>query len=95
VPNVDLISQDICKDDFGNISRPKSGPIKVELNTLTFSSDIHPNYRLQAAVSQGSGERIDGTRQTLELLANISHFLVDTLLLQLANPRASDVRNEL
>jgi len=42
-----------------------------------------------------SNKKFDYRKQTLEFLANVSHLLVYSFLLQLTYPRTSDIRNEL
>ena len=95
MPDVYFVAQDICKDDFCYISVKhfRNKAIEDE-KARTFSSGIHPNYRLdiiasiyclQASIKAG----------TFELLSDIGHFLVDPLFFQFLHPCTSNIRNKL
>lgn len=58
----------------------------------TSFSGSRRGYRLERLSDTASNSE---SRLAFEFLADIRHFLVDALLLQLAHPRAADVGNEL
>ena len=60
----------------------------------TFSSGIHPNYRLDIIASIYCLHASIKAR-TFELLSDIGHFLVDPLFFQFLHPCTSNICNKL
>jgi hypothetical protein len=73
------------------IFRNKVTEDKIE---RTFSSGIHPDYRLDIIASIYCLQASIKAR-TFELLSDIGHFFVDPLFFQFLHPCASNIRNKL
>lgn len=94
MPDIDLVPEDVREDDFGHISRTESecmSQMREDVSSLLLLVPV----QISVCNSSRWARKQYRMRHTFEPLADISHLLVDPLLLEFPDACTTDIRNEL